>query len=784
MAKSKSKKRNQASTHAFPERPRDIPRRNASVKTSSALTSLENNSSFDSKHHYSDSSTPTQHAPLPLPSPSLLSCSTSGSAAFSMPSPVFPPHTMPQMRPRIGESLFVSQRPLTQNGDLQDIIHPSPSPQIRISSQPVMLHPSPTPSKMSVSIDIPPLATLLRKKEPKEQSSSMATEQPASSVAPKPADKKKALSYVMPSNPSSLYPLIPKGGKVLHWQIAPEGSASPWTLSSPQASPLSVSPSLQALPSSYSSPQSQEPQESQESRSPSMPLSTSQPTIEDLKEMAESTDTTKMSRKARKQLYASLAAADLSRPTPKDNYNKYLSIQFAITMVGDIPILKDNKVANRAAGEAIFRAIVHVLSRDFAFMTANIFFTEYKRLFGRGKGSDIEPNPLDHYSFADILEIRVLKTVRYYRLKWSYFEQIAETHGLSCPRSEKEVFISDLGSLIPISPLSPMIVLAVTDKNYARLVSTSALFGELTPSILDPGVPLQDFQSYLPVWYPHLYLSEKLSELMATTTPVDQSMINLNAISQANITRQSFLTLINIAAGTGMNAKKARKMLGRHGARVLGPTEATRLESRTRTMMVSPVVSTMCNDSLGTSRPPPAIAISAATSIPSSPDGTWTFTTEMDVDRPSVPHIEAVSANTQSKQLQRLLVNAAQESTTLIQGSPLAKGMLTDEKEEAKMSEVCAQTNELTLRPLQVSPASAATDPDGPGYLLPSADFSLPRPILPQLPGRPAPYEQKRPWEPPKVPRETILATQKEALDKIIDYIWTLSIQPEERSRA
>ncbi|KAI8353544.1 hypothetical protein B0O80DRAFT_452485 [Mortierella sp. GBAus27b] len=243
-----------------------------------------------------------------------------------------------------------------------------------------------------------------------------------------------------------------------------------------------------------------------------------------------------------------------------------------IGVVDREPIVNDNKISNRAMGECIIRAAVHVLSRDFAYMTKDLFFNVYRHEFGNsGADQQHEQAFLSWKALKDIIQGTTTLNDNYYRLNPAYFQDIAVKLGLPPPSVKHDDLFCSMSNRValpPIRPLDPRIVANVITQLESRLINIGSRYEGLLPSRFIHG-PLYDFRHYLTVWHP--VRMPKLSDHFVPTPSASGSSPS-----------QTFSQLIQKAKGSGVQAKNARKALTNHSAKVLAVIEKERQDEYAR----------------------------------------------------------------------------------------------------------------------------------------------------------------------------------------------------------
>ncbi|KAG0207697.1 hypothetical protein BGX28_001093 [Mortierella sp. GBA30] len=227
------------------------------------------------------------------------------------------------------------------------------------------------------------------------------------------------------------------------------------------------------------------------------------------------------------------------------------------------PFLTYNKISNRVLGELIYRAILHVLSRNFAFMTKPLIMYLYRTLFGcpelNNKVLEYDAGLFESKIVRKFVESESVQGEMYYRLKPSFVQNYTPLPPLMSAYFGQD----NMHALPPSTPLDRRIVKQMV-KDYSNdFLNLATSFWVMCPSDLDYIVPLQDFRRYLPVFYmelhPHPMLPERLpKKFMRLHAPLFNEL------------------LVTAATATGMDQKAARRKLEVHSVVVLRVLEEER----------------------------------------------------------------------------------------------------------------------------------------------------------------------------------------------------------------
>ncbi|KAI1316322.1 hypothetical protein EDD11_010101 [Mortierella claussenii] len=512
---------------------------------------------------------------------------------------------------------------------------------------------------------------------------------------------------------------------------------------------------------------------------------------------------------------------------------QFMEIQRDIVMIGDTPTYKENKYLFRAAGELILRAAVHILSRHFTWMTRTVFMLLYREHLQcprlRVRLIEEDCGLLDCKALNQIIRNKIVGKAKYFSLNPTYFQAIARDLGLPPLFDTSNLMFNDVAQVSPIRPMPNIIIRRVVERFDEKLITIGTQYESLIPShITSPSIPLQDMEGYLPYWHPQLFPSPHMPAILEANTAalsLAASPINYTTLT---ITPEYFLAFMHMAKDTGMKGKKARKILSRHAARTLQPLEEARIKFRNLNVLkINTKTAALTLDPAFAPPPPPSPPLLEPT-LPPPPPPPEQLSNEMDLDQrvpppPSSPSplpplplaqdLEKISSGVlqppveiEPQQRQDLHISAnvsqediftdhstevstpasssipdldeaTQESTAKITssapeakliGQALAKSVMKEQPEQGKLNK---QKNKQKSK-------EKSNNSNSLGYLAPSGIFTLPRPDLPTLPGRPAPYDEDGLMisilEHQRPSRNQILERQKLALENVIGHIMTL----------
>ncbi|KAG0256323.1 hypothetical protein BG011_004628 [Mortierella polycephala] len=205
-------------------------------------------------------------------------------------------------------------------------------------------------------------------------------------------------------------------------------------------------------------------------------------------------------------------AAMTETSTNKHKQTKAQSVAVQSAAVLGKSIKAEIRDTRKAAGECIVRGAVYIFSREYAFMTRPLFMHLYRTLFGCPglQGTDLSNDCgfLENKMIKTIVEVQVTDNVRYYRLKPTYFEELAQG-AVSVPvKPQSKYFaLDDKYNLPPVTPLNPTLMSRLAQEFDVKYISVAMLFPDLWPSVLDERVPiaLQYYRRLLPMFYPELH---------------------------------------------------------------------------------------------------------------------------------------------------------------------------------------------------------------------------------------------------------------------------------------
>ncbi|KAK3825107.1 MAG: hypothetical protein J3Q66DRAFT_326941 [Benniella sp.] len=252
----------------------------------------------------------------------------------------------------------------------------------------------------------------------------------------------------------------------------------------------------------------------------------------------------------------------------KETSEASLAHKWQTMTIGEIngtPVVSDNKISNKAQGESIVRATVHILSRDFTYMNKELFLTLYQQLFGSPKPGDIDKVEVQSFLGSkittDFIQVLVRDNTKWYRLNPVYFERIAVLYSIPPLMKMDDLFfsMSNRVGLPPIRSMDPRIIANMIVQLEPKLISIGWRYEALCPSRILDSEPLYDLRRYLTVWH-----------------PASPPNLSGHTIQGPNATTQNFGHMLQKARGCGMDAKSARKYLSSHSSKVLESIEKER----------------------------------------------------------------------------------------------------------------------------------------------------------------------------------------------------------------
>ncbi|KAG0009800.1 hypothetical protein BGZ80_002042 [Entomortierella chlamydospora] len=275
-----------------------------------------------------------------------------------------------------------------------------------------------------------------------------------------------------------------------------------------------------------------------------------------------------------------ISPAIVSRGTTND-----LDLELRPAMVKDTPIVLGNKISRKAAGECILRAIVYTLSRNYAFISKDLFVQLYCSNFGC-PGLDDKPmisaGFLDHKMVTPIIQAQTVDHVKFYRLVPAYFERFGMQQTPPPTKNQTPLFADhNKSTLPPTQDLTPKALRALIEDFDTRFINIASNYPELCPSRLCGPARMQEFSQFIPIWYPELYPSAAVPpDLISPTKLKSMTDDELNKLQPGTLPPELFGSLLQTARGIGMAAKRARVTLLKHSAKVLQPLETKRLAAR------------------------------------------------------------------------------------------------------------------------------------------------------------------------------------------------------------
>ncbi|KAI8599175.1 hypothetical protein EDD21DRAFT_380520 [Dissophora ornata] len=256
--------------------------------------------------------------------------------------------------------------------------------------------------------------------------------------------------------------------------------------------------------------------------------------------------------------------------------------QLKVTMYKGFPIKTDCKISRKAAGECILRAVVHVLSREFNYITKDTFVQAYRALFGcPGMRTFQDAGILDSKVLSNIIETSIHKSTRFYRLNPAYFQRISsEQLGVHLPE-KKMLFPKYAREAVPRIQQMPLrVIMQMTADVDVRLISIGENYGILCPTELNNNVPFHDLRRYLCLWHP----ASKWTPNHAAHIPDKDMWWSCDE----NIRIDQYAVWYTKALESGMEGKRARNAIERHANRILQPSEDERQKELARLLDGAP----------------------------------------------------------------------------------------------------------------------------------------------------------------------------------------------------
>ncbi|KAG0293618.1 hypothetical protein BGZ98_002101 [Dissophora globulifera] len=235
------------------------------------------------------------------------------------------------------------------------------------------------------------------------------------------------------------------------------------------------------------------------------------------------------------------------------------------TIFKDFPIKTMCRISKRAAGECIIRASIHVLSRNFRYISKETFLQAYHLLFGAPEKVEGVINILDNKMFRTIIETCIINKVTHYRLSPTFFLG----HNINGGKPLAKYAGNPCAGIHPLPLMNVMQAIKYLD---TRLISISDNFHYLCPRILSDDVPLEDLRPYLCLWHPLVIWGPELAAFVASNAESVSDMWIVGGTFPVSQYGQLYLQ----AHKTGMDAKRARVLLEKHANKVLAPVEQER----------------------------------------------------------------------------------------------------------------------------------------------------------------------------------------------------------------
>ncbi|KAG9068576.1 hypothetical protein KI688_010852 [Linnemannia hyalina] len=178
----------------------------------------------------------------------------------------------------------------------------------------------------------------------------------------------------------------------------------------------------------------------------------------------------------------------------------------------------------KAAGECIVRAFIYIMSRNFSFMSLDLFLNLYCKAFGCPTLT--EPHMHDSMLEAKLFKLMIETKIeneyphrKFYRLSPHFFRVLEDRANSTAdiPAECKEVVMYDLANkanLPPVAPIPPAMVTYLLNCWDLKLYNIALTHLAYTPARWPTVAPLNDLQPFLAYWYtPQYEFSQHMAPL-------------------------------------------------------------------------------------------------------------------------------------------------------------------------------------------------------------------------------------------------------------------------------
>ncbi|KAF9930424.1 hypothetical protein FBU30_000475 [Linnemannia zychae] len=227
-------------------------------------------------------------------------------------------------------------------------------------------------------------------------------------------------------------------------------------------------------------------------------------------------------------------APDFARVDPR---NEPLATQLNAAILAKSTKRLGN-IIRRAAGECIIRAFLHIMSRNFAYISYDLFLALYAEAFECPNLTDElkHDSMLNGKPFKSIIEVKCggSPPLKYYRLNPRYFLELGnrvneEVQYLKQEPDSHEIYydLTNRDELPAITPLPPSVVRQLLNNWELKLLNITAHYYAFIPASWSAVASLNDLLPFISYWYmPQNQFSEYISPLnksTSKTTPADIS---------------------------------------------------------------------------------------------------------------------------------------------------------------------------------------------------------------------------------------------------------------------
>ncbi|KAF9546558.1 hypothetical protein EC957_009635 [Mortierella hygrophila] len=178
----------------------------------------------------------------------------------------------------------------------------------------------------------------------------------------------------------------------------------------------------------------------------------------------------------------------------------------------------------KAAGECILRAFIYIMSRNFSFMSLDLFLNLYCKAFGCPTLTEphMHDSMLEAKLFKPMIETKIENGYphrKFYRLNPLFFRVLEDRTNSTAniPAECKEVVMYDLANkanLPPVAPIPSDMVTYLLNCWDLKIYNIALTHLAYTPARWPTVAPLNDLQPFLAYWYtPQYEFSQHLAPL-------------------------------------------------------------------------------------------------------------------------------------------------------------------------------------------------------------------------------------------------------------------------------